>query len=69
MNYGASAVRHDMGSEARIRVSQFYGIPGSLTRNQLVEYCFVVQHAIFNFFFSVPDQHRQLVIRGKKVSS
>ncbi|KIK60607.1 hypothetical protein GYMLUDRAFT_244179 [Collybiopsis luxurians FD-317 M1] len=36
MGYGISAICLDIGREARIRTSQFFQIPGSLTRNQII---------------------------------
>jgi len=38
MNYGSSAVRLDMGKDARIRVRQYFGIPGTLSSAQIVKY-------------------------------
>lgn len=36
MGYGTSAVRLDIGREARIRTSQYFGIPGSLAPDEIV---------------------------------
>jgi len=38
MSYGSSAVRFDMGKEARIRVCQHFGIPGALSPPDIVKY-------------------------------
>ena len=46
MSYGISAVRLDMGRQAQIRTSQFYGIPGSLTHTEIVKsmLCFLLSY-------------------------
>ncbi|KAF5380310.1 hypothetical protein D9757_007981 [Collybiopsis confluens] len=36
MSYGVPAIRLDMGKEARIRTSQFYQVPGTLSPNEIV---------------------------------
>lgn len=36
MHYGVSAVRLDIGKEARIRTGQFFNIPGSLSQKEVV---------------------------------
>ncbi|KIK58876.1 hypothetical protein GYMLUDRAFT_245655 [Collybiopsis luxurians FD-317 M1] len=36
MSYGISAIHLDIGREAHIHTSQFFEIPGSLTRNQII---------------------------------
>ncbi|KIK49781.1 hypothetical protein GYMLUDRAFT_253574 [Collybiopsis luxurians FD-317 M1] len=36
MCYGTSAVRHDVGREARIRTGQFFDIPGSLSQSETI---------------------------------
>lgn len=45
MGYGVCAIRLDLGKEARVRTTQFFNIPGSLSRNEVVK-------SIFLFLFS-----------------
>ena len=44
MSYGTSAIRLDIGKEARIRTAQFFNIPGSLSQTEIVKPAFFCLH-------------------------